>query len=140
MNEEEEEAAELLQDHAEELGFVNKARVEDSSLYVERREGEIAGAALVDHLKTASMSWLRDIAVAESYRRKGVGKSLVEKIREDSPHPVLKAKCPVDLEANKFYSRTGWELEETIEVEDGRDLNVWLIGWPSVSSAADSDW
>lgn len=135
-----EEAVELFQDHAEELGFINKARVEDGPLFVEKRDDEVVGAAIADHLTQRAMSWLRDIVVKEEYRREGIGESLIRQIREDSPHPILKAKCPQDLPANKFYMDMGWVLESTEEVEDGRNLNVWVLGRPDSSSAADAGW
>jgi len=135
-----EEAIELFQDHAEQLGFINKARVEEGPLYVEKREREVVGAALADHLSTKASSWLRDIVVKEEYRRQGIGESLIEKIREDSPHPQLKAKCPQDLPANSFYEETGWALHAMVEVSDGKDLNVWVLGKPDSLSAAEANW
>lgn len=135
-----EEAVELFQDHAEQLGFINEARVEEGPLYVEKRDGEVVGAALANHLSSRAISYLRDIVVKEEYRREGIAESLVEQIREDSPHPVLKAKCPEDLPANDFYDETGWQFEEVEEVGGGKNLNIWSIGRPDTDSAADASW
>lgn len=114
----------LFQDHREELGFVNSAQVREKTTYVERRGGSVVGAAIVNHCVRKPQTTLYEIAVDESYRRGGVGTSLVETIVEESPHDVIVAKCPVDLTANEFYRSTGWEK---VDVEDGKNraLNVW---------------
>lgn len=118
------EIANLFQQHRDELGFVNTAQVEEKSTYTVCIDGELAGAALCNHCVRKPQTTLYDIAVIDSYRRDGVGTKLVEKIASDSQHGKIVAKCPVELDANKFYSADGWEI---VDVEEGksRELNVW---------------
>ncbi len=140
MKSETEEAVELFQDHAEQLGFINRARVKESPLWVETRDGQVVGAALADHLSQSAVTWLRDIVVDEDYRRQGIAESLIEQIQEDSPHPMLKAKCPEGLPANDFYENTGWEYEGHVVKEDSKNLEIWSLGRPETTSASDADW
>jgi len=116
--------ASLFQDHRDELGFINTAQVREKITYSEWDDGEVVGAAIVNHCVQKPQTTLYDIAVSESHRRSGVATSLIETIAEDSPHEKIVAKCPVDLDANKFYEATEWKL---IDTEDGknRSLNVW---------------
>lgn len=119
-----EEAAELFQNHRDELGFVNTAQCREKDLYIERRDGAVVGAALGNHCVRKPQTTLYDIAVDDSYRRSGVGSVLINRMKNDSPHEKLIAKCPIDLEAMNFYRSTGWVLQD---VADGKNtpLAVW---------------
>lgn len=124
-------AADLFQQHRDELGFVNEAQCREKTLYTETRDGETVGAALVNHCVQKPQTTLYEIAVREDHRRNGIGKSLVEQIKADTPHSKIVAKCPVDLSANGWYERTGWDRINTIEKSDKRDLNVWQLSLES---------
>lgn len=119
-----EDAADLFQQHREELGFVNRAQCREKTLYTEYHSDEMVGAALVNHCVRKPQTTLYDIAVDNEHRSEGIGSRLVEKIAADTPHEKIIAKCPVDLAANQFYNQSGWELQA---VEDGknRSLAVW---------------
>lgn len=121
-------AANLFQQHRDELGFVNRAQCREKDLLVETDWGVVVGALLGNHCVRKPQSTVYEIAVSEEHRREGIGTKLVERFQEDSPHKKLVAKCPVDLPANKFYNSAGWECVET---EDGknRPLNVWQLTW-----------
>lgn len=119
------EIANLFQEHRDELGFVNVAQVREKTTYVERRDGDVVGAILCNHCVQKTQTTLYDIAVSEEYRRSGIGGSLVESMANDSPHNVIVAKCPTNLDANKFYQATGWQLSTVERRDEKRDLNVW---------------
>lgn len=119
-----EDAADLFQEHREELGFVNRAQCREKTLYTEYDSDEIVGAALVNHCVRKPQTTLYDIAVCETHRGKGVGSQLVNKIADDTPHNKIIAKCPIDLPANQFYNQSGWELND-VEGGKSRSLAVW---------------
>ena len=121
-----EQAATLFQCHRDELGFVNTAQCREKDLVVHKTSGEVVGALLGNHCVRKPQSTVYELAVAESQRRNGIATSLVTQFADQSPHEKLVAKCPVDLPANNFYERTGWDCVDT---EDGknRDLNVWEL-------------
>lgn len=59
----------------------------------------------------------------------GVGSQLLEWLidyaRADRGH-FIQAKCPTDLESNKWYARKGFELVNVERTKrSGRELNVW---------------
>lgn len=118
------DAADLFQQHREELGFVNRAQCREKTLYTEYKNSEIIGAALVNHCVRKPQTTLYDIVVRESHRCSGVGSKLISQVVDETPHEKIVAKCPVDLRANQFYNQSGWLLQD---VEDGknRSLSVW---------------
>lgn len=118
------EAASVFQQHREELGFVNTAQCKEKELYTVEKDGMVVGSALANHCVRKPQTTLYDIAVLEEYRRGGIATDLLNQIIRDTPHDKIRAKCPVDLPANEWYSRTGWTLLRT---DDGKDrkLNVW---------------
>lgn len=120
-----EDMASLFQEHRSELGFVNEAQCREKTSYTVYNADILIGAALCNHCVQKPQTTLYDIAVRPSARRSGVGSELVEKIADDSPHDCIVAKCPVDLDANKFYQSSGWELTTVEEKDDTRNLNVW---------------
>lgn len=116
--------ADLFQRHRDELGFVNRAQVREKDVVVEHAAGEVVGALLGNYCVQKPQSTVYDLAVDDAYRRQGVATRLVDRFAADSPHDLLVAKCPVDLDANAFYEATGWTLVDT-ESGKNRDLNVW---------------
>lgn len=123
------QAADVFQEHRDELGFVNRAQCEEKDLVTVERGGEIVGAALGNHCVRKPQTTLYDIAVLPEYRREGLASELVERLADDSPHDKIVAKCPQELAANEFYDRTGWEQ---IDREEGKNraLNVWKFEIP----------
>jgi len=117
-------AAELFQEHRDELGFVNRAQCREKDLLTAKRDGRVVGALLGNHCVRKPQSTIYELAVRENARRHGIGRALVERFAAESPHDTLVAKCPVDLPANRFYDATGWER---VSVDDGknRELVVW---------------
>jgi len=126
---------ELAQQHKHELGFVNreilrKAIQARSVLVVPVGEEEPALLAGMVHfyIRHDNVVALYSIAVAEAYRRRGIGRLLFNKlvdITRESGKTQIRLKCPADLPANLFYRRLGLELL-TVEPGKRRPLNVWV--------------
>lgn len=114
-------AAKVFQNHRKDLGFVNEAQCRQKTLYT-IEEKEMKAAALVNHCKTKPQTTIYDIASID--KREGYGTRLFHRIKKDSPHDNIVAKCPVDLDANEFYKSLGFKK---VRVEEGknRELNVW---------------
>lgn len=119
-----EEITNLFQSHRKELGFVNSAQVEEKTTFSVEDDGKLVGAVICNHCVRKPQTTIYDIAVYEKYRGRGIGEKLVRKVWMDSPHDKLVLKCPIDLGANRFYFKTGWQL---VNVEDGKNkkLSVW---------------
>lgn len=120
------EAAELFQQHRDELGFVNRAQCREGDLVTERRDGKIVGTLLGNHCVQKPQSTIYELAVAEECRREGIASSLVDEFADESPHDKLVAKCPRELPATRFYEARNWTLV-MLEREDSekRTLNVY---------------
>jgi len=117
-------AAEVFQQHRDELGFVTEAQCTEKDLYTVERDGETVGAALANHCVRKPQTTLYDIAVCETDRGEGVASQLVNKIADETPHDKIIAKCPIDLPANQFYNQTRWKLN-AVEKGKNRSLAVW---------------
>lgn len=126
MNSRAKQAANLFQDHRDELGFVNTAQCREKDLYTVEREGNVVGAALGNHCIRKPQTTLYELAVDESSRREGIATELIKRMAADSKHDKIVAKCPVDLPANEFYESTGWGCINT-ESGKNRALNVWEL-------------
>lgn len=118
------EAADIFQQHREELGFVNRAQCRDGDLITFDLNGQVVGALLGNHCVRKPQSTVYELAVLPEYRREGIATELVERFAGKSPHDRLVAKCPVDLSANDFYAATGWERAGR-EGGKNRALNIW---------------
>jgi len=108
MNSDAKDAAELFQQHRDELGFVNTAQCQEKDLWTVKHNGHVVGAALGNHCVRKPQTTLYELAVLSNRRRKGIATELIERMQRDSPHDILIAKCPKPLPANKFYSANGW--------------------------------
>ena len=119
-----ERAADLFQQHRDELGFVNRAQCSEKDLVTIERDDEVVAAALGNHCVRKPQTTLYELAVTSEARRKGLGTQLIQQLAVESPHDKIVAKCPADLPSNQFYNQTGWNL---VDVEEGknRPLCVW---------------
>ncbi|MBD2580168.1 GNAT family N-acetyltransferase [Oscillatoria sp. FACHB-1406] len=115
----------LADRHRQELGFVNRATLESAV-----GSGEILNLPhgfLHFHHRRDKISTLYHLCVARECRRQGVGRALVKAWESHSQQygiRLLRLKCPLDLEANGFYSRLGFH-RANIEPGKHRPLVVW---------------
>ena len=123
----------LADAHTRELGFVLRPALQES---IKRQEvmvalddaGNLAGFIEYHHRRDAQTT-LYNLCVASSYRRRSLGSELFSALIDecqDRQKDFILLKCPVDLDANKFYRAIGCKLEEVLERPGKRDLNVWL--------------
>lgn len=122
----------LTDTHRHELGFVHRQALLRS---IEREEVIVAqkGDRLVGfieyHHRMDQQTTIYHIVVESQSRNQGIGRSLVDAVKEESRElkkEFILVKCPVDLEANEFYSQIGCQL---VRQEQGkqRDLSIWKI-------------
>jgi GNAT superfamily N-acetyltransferase len=130
-----EAAAEVFQEHRDELGFVNRAQCREGDLVTIEQNGETVGALLGNHCVRKSQSTVYELAVLPTHRREGIGTELVERFAKQSPHEKLIAKCPTSLPAMDFYRRTGWQRTGT-EGGKHRPLAVWEYAVSAVPDKA----
>lgn len=74
------------------------------------------------HLRRDSQLTIREIIST----RPGAGSEMLEELRKQ-PAKNIFAKCPIELEANNWYERRGFELEGTELRPTGRKVNLWRL-------------
>jgi len=123
----------LFDRHKRELGFVVNAALENSisrnELLVAITEfGEVVGAVHYRHRKDGQTT-LYSIVVDGAYRLRAVGRALLHELKHEASRKgqqSIHLKCPVELEANKFYEAEHFSL---IAMDSGkhRPLNIWCL-------------
>lgn len=111
--------------HRKELGFVNQA-----ALAVSIKKQEVlclSHGFLHFHHRRDHISTLYHLCVARDRKQQGIGHQLIKAWEDESWKKgitTLRLKCPIDLEANGFYARVGFQR---VEIEPGkrRSLVVW---------------
>jgi ribosomal protein S18 acetylase RimI-like enzyme len=122
----------IADEHRDELGFILRPALAESI----RREEVIVsenGSGIIGfveyHHRRDEQTTLYHIAVASDYRRRGIGRSLVSALREEArafDKRVIRLKCPVDLPAQDFYARMGFQIEGEVEGK-ARRLVLWAL-------------
>jgi GNAT superfamily N-acetyltransferase len=127
------DAIKLLADvHKHELGFVLRPAIAKSIVQGEVFVAEI-GEDLVGfveyHHRRDNQTTLYHIAVRSDHRKQGIGRRLVDTLVQQAvgkDKDVIQLKCPIDLEANRFYEKMGFICSE-IQPSKQRELAVWRL-------------
>lgn len=72
------------------------------------------------HLRRDGVVVVRELLVLPFRRRTGVGRRLVDLVRQTHPGRPVVARCPAAYPSNGFWARLGFLLVET-----ARGVNVW---------------
>lgn len=75
------------------------------------------------HLRRDGQLTIREIISTKP----GAGSAMLATLKTTPGALSLFAKCPVDLPANDWYRRRGFELERTETTRTGRELNLWRL-------------
>ena len=109
--------------HSKQLGFVNKAALEESvyrkTLYVADYKNALCVGFVNFYTRKDGWSTIYEIAVHPEAYNKGIGRRLLDAV----PSPI-RLKCTVDNPANEFYKKAHFRLVRT-EAGRSRSLNVW---------------
>jgi GNAT superfamily N-acetyltransferase len=60
------------------------------------------------HRRRDGVVTIREILVLPSHRGQGIGRSLVDLVRQRNPGSLVRAVCPVKLSANGFWRHLGF--------------------------------
>lgn len=74
------------------------------------------------HLRRDGQLTIREIIST----RPGAGSEMLAELRRQPAQSIF-VKCPVDLDANRWYQKRGFELERTETTRTGRELNHWRL-------------
>lgn len=112
---------EIADQHKHELGFVLRPALSRSigreEVLVAEDDTDLLGFVEYHHRRDEQTT-LYHIVVTSDCRRQGVGKALINHLRDearDLQKSVILLKCPDDLSAQEFYKRVGFRpiREET---------------------------
>lgn len=126
-----ESVKDLLDRHRYEFGFIPKAAISEAiekGWLLIAKTHRLAGFIRY-RPRRDKVTVIYEIVVDQTFRNLGVGRALIQQLVERSrelDQLEIRAKCPVDLAANQFYSALGFELVGT-EKGKKRDLNVWKL-------------
>ncbi len=121
----------LADSETETLGFIRRAAIiegiELGYVFVAESNGKLIGFQQYYHRKRDLKTILYRKTVIREWRRKGVGKQLVDSVMDEAiklGRESILLKCPIDNESNFFHQSYGFVL---IGVEPGkrRKLNVY---------------
>ncbi|MCD4785325.1 MAG: GNAT family N-acetyltransferase [Candidatus Eremiobacteraeota bacterium] len=114
------------------LGFIVRSAVsgsiEKKEVLIARYRKEVVGF-LIFHQRRDSQVTIYDICVKLEFRRRQIGKRLIEELILESRRnhkSIIKLKCPDGLSANFFYEGIGFKLTGK-EPGKKRRLNIWQI-------------
>jgi GNAT superfamily N-acetyltransferase len=122
----------LADTQRQELGFVLRpalARsIERGEVFVAENSTGLVGFIEYHHRQDRQTT-VYHVAVISGYRRKGVGRALIETLRDealDRKKCTIRLKCPAHLPAQGFYARLGFN---SLGREGGgeRHLVVWAL-------------
>ena len=126
------ELKELADAHKDELGFVLRPALARSiaqgEVLVAEDKAGLVGFVEYHH-RQDEQTTLYHIVVAPDYRRRGIGRRLIERLADEARMAgkgFIALKCPTALPANDFYARTGWLLVGS-EPGKNRPLNLWRL-------------
>lgn len=94
------------------------------SLFESAQKGElilINGGFCRYHMRTDRQLTIKEIIST----RKGAGSEMLAMLTALKPYYIL-AKCPADLEANKWYEKKGFKVIGTEKAKSGRLINIWV--------------
>ncbi|NKI41765.1 GNAT family N-acetyltransferase [Streptomyces physcomitrii] len=117
---------------------------EDGGLLAAVEAGEVIGYALFGLPKRSAHIRLAHLCVAEEQRGRGIGRQLVESIKERYSHRLgIKAKCRRDYELSGMWRKLGFVPQGEVRGRgrDGEILDGWWLdlGHPDLFTEMESD-
>jgi len=108
---------------SKELGFVIRGALVESAQRNELIVIDDNGVKGFVNFHRRKDGWTTIYEIAVSEKGKGYGQKLIDYLLAE--RHIIKLKCPVDNEANKFYNKVG----KLVKIVKGkkRDLNVYII-------------
>lgn len=87
------------------------------------------------HLRRDGVLVVREIVAT----RKGAGSEMLARlvaVAREHGAPTIRARCPADLPANRWYPRRGFGRTGTETARSGRVIDVWELDLPSSTAPA----
>ena len=118
--------------HRRELGFVRRPAlleaIKHEEVFVAQQGRQVVGFVYYHHRRDGQTT-LYDVAILPACRSVGIGRALIDAVVAETGalgKEALVLRCPVDLPANGFYARLGFERWKE-EPGKRRGLVVWRL-------------
>ena len=123
----------LADQHKTELGFIIRGALLESInrgelVVAVNYEAKVLGFIHYRHRRDGQTT-LYSIVTDSAFRSQGLGKKLVEFLKQDAikaNQMNIRLKCPEELPANEFYEHCGFRIESNEEGKHRR-LNIWYL-------------
>lgn len=79
------------------------------------------------HLRRNGQITIREIIVLPEQQHQGIGKTMLDRLRQVDGATSIFAKCPVDLPANGWYEAMGFEDEGIEKTRTGSQVRKWRL-------------
>jgi N-acetylglutamate synthase-like GNAT family acetyltransferase len=122
----------LADAHRHELGFVHRQAllrsIHQQEVIVAQKADKLIGFVEYHHRQDLQTT-VYHIVVEPEHRDQGIGRILMETLRQESyqlKKQFIRIKCPEELKANRFYEHVGCHL---VGKEEGkrRTLSIWEL-------------
>lgn len=85
----------------------------------------VSGGFCRYHLRRDGQLTIHEILVTRS--GEGIGSQMLSQLCQVTAARTILAKCPVDLESNRWYEKKGFVLNRKEVTPSGRELNIWVL-------------
>jgi len=79
------------------------------------------------HLRRDGVLTIREILVLPGRQGLGIGRAMLEQLRQVPGARLIRAKCPADLAANRWYQAMGFTAAYVDQTRAGGRLYVWEL-------------
>lgn len=79
------------------------------------------------HFRKNGQITIREIIVLPEYQNKGIGTRILKKLEKIKGAKSIFAKCPSELDANKWFKSRGFKLVGGETLKSGQKLNHWKL-------------
>lgn len=79
------------------------------------------------HLRRDGQITIHEIIVLPEKCKRGIGTMMLEQLKQVAGATSIFAKCPMDLEANRWYQKIGFRDEGIETTKTGRQLRKWRL-------------
>lgn len=97
------------------------------TLHESNQRGELFGSICHWHLRRDGQITIREIIAEQAEQGQGIGLGFLNRLKQVKGASSIFARCPVDLESNKWYARQGFVCEGQETTKTGRTLNLWRL-------------
>lgn len=79
------------------------------------------------HIRKDQQLTIHEFIISKNARGTGIAFKILNILKNKKNITSIVAKCPADLESNKWYKRQNFRLDKIETAKSGRKINVWRL-------------